>query len=330
MTRGLSERNRHLIVLGLGLILLFGLPWVVDVVTLLELTIYIVYAMLALSLGFIWGHGGILCFGQAAFFGLGAYTYAVAAINVGESSGPFLLAIILPAAFAALLGAMMFYGRLSDVYLGVITLVVALILFKFVNSTANETYVIGEARLGGFNGIPGFPTLNWPGDPGAPLMPDEMFYLAMGLLMAVYFGLHGLLRSRFGRIVVAIRENETRAELLGYDVRLYKTAVFAIGGAVAGLAGVLFANWGNFVSPGVFGLAQSATAIIWVIVGGLGTLIGPIVGAVLIQFLTTQLGQQSVVNNAFVLGAILVLFVLLLPKGLMPTLGQLLTRGRRK
>src|SRR3546814_9155718 len=99
----------------------------------------------------------------------------------------------------------------------------------------------------------------------------------MVMLLLVYFGLHWLRTTRVGRVVVAIRENEVRAELLGYDVRLYETAVFAIGGGIGGLAGALFANWGNFVSPGLFGLAQSATIIIWVIVGGLGSLIGPVV-----------------------------------------------------
>jgi ABC-type branched-subunit amino acid transport system permease subunit len=324
-----SARNRHILVAAIGLLILFGLPVVVDLVTLLEVSIYVVYAILGLSLGFIWGYGGILCFGQAAFFGLGAYTYAVTAINVGESTGPFLLAILLPLVFAALLGAMMFYGRISDVYMGVITLVVTLILFKFINSTANETWIVGKARLGGFNGIPAFPTLNVPGDAGALLDPEQFFYVAMVFLLLVYFGLHWLMTTRFGRVVVAIRENEVRAELLGYDVRLYKTAVFAIGGGIGGLAGALFANWGNFVSPGLFSLAQSATIIIWVIVGGLGTMIGPVVGAVLIQYITTLLGQQGVINNAFVLGGILVLFVLLLPKGLMPALGQVLTRLRR-
>ncbi|WP_341702245.1 branched-chain amino acid ABC transporter permease [Ferrovibrio sp.] len=324
-----DRRNRHILVAALGMLILVGLPLVVDLITLLEVSIYIVYAILALSLGFIWGYGGILCFGQAAFFGLGAYTYAVAAINVGESTGPFLLAIVLPGAFAFLLGAMMFYGRISDVYMGVMTLVVTLILFKFINSTANETWVVGTARLGGFNGIPSFPTLNIPGDPGAVLDPEQFFYVAMAFLIGVYFLLHWLMTTHFGRVVVAIRENETRAELLGYDVRLYKTAVFAIGGAVGGLAGALFANWGNFVSPGLFGLAQSATIIIWVIVGGLGTLLGPVIGAVLIQYITTLLGQQGVINNAFVLGAILVLFVLLLPKGLAPAIMQIVTRRRR-
>ena len=108
-----------------------------------------------------------------------------------------------------------------------------------------------------------------------------------------YFGLRLLLASRFGRIIVGIRENERRAELLGYDPRAYKLATFTIGGALAGFAGCLFANWGNFVSPTIFGLAQSAQIIIWVIVGGRGTLIGPIVGCIGIQWLSTALGANQ-------------------------------------
>src|ERR1700680_4897987 len=115
----------------------------------------------------------------------------------------------------------------------------------------------------------------------------------MALLMATYFGLRWLLVSRFGRVIVAIRENERRAEFLGYDTRLYKLLIFTISGAVAGLAGCLFANWGAFVSPTIFGLAQSAQIIIWVIVGGRGTLIGPIVGCIGIQWLTAALGADQ-------------------------------------
>src|SRR3979409_2748869 len=120
-------------------------------------------AFLALGLRLIWGYGGIRCVGQAAFFGLGAYTYAIAMFNVGESTVPLLLAIALPAAFAALLGYFMFYGRISDVYLGVITLTVMLILFNSVNSTAGPEFHIGAARLGGVQGLPGSPPLHFPG-----------------------------------------------------------------------------------------------------------------------------------------------------------------------
>ena len=327
---GLRWRPDLVVALVIGLVLLVGLPRVVELFTLLEVTVYVIMAILALSLGLIWGYGGILCFGQAAFFGLGAYTYAIAAFNMANPTWPFLLAIILPALAAAVLGYVMFYGRLSDVYVGVTTLVVTLILQKLVNHTAGAEYRIGEALLGGFNGIPAIPPLTLPWDTGYFLDPEEMFYLCMGLLILVYFGLRALLASHFGRVVVAIRENEARAELLGYDSRLYKLAVFAIGGAIAGLAGCLFANWGAFTSPNVFSLWQTAQILIWVLVGGLGTLIGPIVGAVALQYLTTQLGTQTVLHNSLVLGAILIGFVLLVPRGLVPSLTSLWRRGRAR
>ena len=112
-------------------IVMFALPAFFDV---LNLTTFAAYALLALSLGFVWGYGGILCFGQTAFYGLGAYVYALTAINTGEAWSGFFLAIVIPALFAAVLGAMMFYGRLSDVYLAVVTLVVSLILFRFMTT----------------------------------------------------------------------------------------------------------------------------------------------------------------------------------------------------
>ena len=342
---------RTLNLLGLGFVGVIGVAFLVliprlfelDVV--LELTVYMIMAILALSLALIWGYGGILCFGQSAFFGLGAYTYAIAMFNIGESTIPLGLAVIVPAAFAALLGYFMFYGRISDVYLGVITLTVTLILFNSINSTAGPEFHIGSARLGGFNGIPGIPPLNVPGNKGAAIDLEGMFYLATAALLATYFGLRLLLASRFGRIIVGIRENERRAELLGYDPRAYKLATFTIGGALAGFAGCLFANWGNFVSPTIFGLAQSAQIIIWVIVGGRGTLIGPIVGCIGIQWLTTALGANQpsggsdwwakiFANAPLIFGVILIAFVLLVPKGLVPTLGDLgqwllTSRGRR-
>ena len=331
-------------VIGLGAMI--GLPQWLELASLLDITVYLILAILALSLALVWGYGGILCFGQSAFFGLGAYAYAIAMFNIGESTIPFILSIVLPAVFAALLGYFMFYGRISDVYLGVITLTVTLILFNSVNSTAGPEYHIGDARLGGFNGIPSIPPLNWPGFAGSPLDLNDLFYVSIALLLAVYFGLRWLLVSRFGRVMVAIRENEKRAGFLGYDARLYKLATFTLGGALAGLAGCLFANWGAFVSPTIFGLGQSAQIIIWVIVGGRGTLIGPVVGCIVIQWLTAWLGTaqftkaslalivgprvadalSSVLgfadlsNTNLVLGAILLAFVLLVPKGVVPTL----------
>ncbi len=308
-----------------GIIAVFLLPQFVGLFTLLQVTVYAVMAILALSLALIWGFAGILCFGQAAFFGLGAYGYAVAAFNVVDTSGAVIAGIALPAAFAAALGYFMFYGRLNDVYVGVVTLVVTLILFKFMGHTAGSEYKIGQARLGGFNGIPAVPTVTMPGDPQSMAGPRELFYLTGGALTATYLGLSIFLNGQFGRTIVAIRENELRAQLLGYDVRLRKLIVFAVGGGIAGLAGVLFVNWGAFVSPDVFSLATTAKIIIWVIVGGLGTLVGPIIGAIGLEYVTRQLGAgaQTVINSNLVLGAILLVFVLAVPRGVVPTVAAI-------
>ncbi|WP_250535173.1 branched-chain amino acid ABC transporter permease [Caballeronia sp. AZ10_KS36] len=309
--------------LTIGLVMLIVLPRVLDDFALVQATVYAVMAILALSLGFVWGFGGILCFGQSAFFGLGAYTYAIAVTNMGDSTVPFVLAIVLPAAFATVLGYLIFYGRLSDVYMGVITLTVTLILFNVVNSTAGPEWKIGNAPLGGFNGIPNIPPLNTPGNIDDVISPRGLFELSLGALLGVYLLLRVLLAFKIGRVIVASKENEQRLLLLGYDSRVYKLFTFVLGAAIAGLAGCLFANWGAFTSPGIFGLAQSAQIIIWVIVGGLGTLVGPVVGCVAIQWLTTQIGTQQTINSNLVLGAILVVFVLMVPKGIVPSIGDL-------
>ena len=315
-----SGMTSFLVMMALGIVLLFGAPYVFDLFSLLQATVFVAMAVLALSQGFIWGYGGIMSFGQSAFFGLGGYCYAVIAINMGDSTWAVVGSIVLPTLFAALLGYFMFYGRISDAYVGVITLTVTIILFSVFNSTAGDAYTIGSAPLGGFNGMPNVPTLNLPGSPDSPLEPEQLWYAAMGCLVLVYAVLRGILASRFGRVVVAIRENETRAQLLGYDTRLYKLLVFAIGGGIAGAAGCLFTNWGGFISPTAFSLTTSAQILIYVLVGGLGTLLGPILGAVAIQYLITLLGAQALVNANLVLGVILVVFVLLVPQGIVPVI----------
>lgn len=304
-------------------------PQIFEVFDLMQLTLFAAMGVLALSLGFIWGFGGILSFGQTAFFGLGGYAYAVAAINYGDSTGAILLAMIVPGIFATVLGYFVFYGRISDVYLGVITLTVTLILFNVVNSTAGDEYRIGTAPLGGFNGMPSVPTFNMPFDPQAVLDPVQGWYATGGALILVYMFLRLLLWSPFGRVAVAVRENEVRASLLGYDPRLIKLAVFVVGSAIAGLAGALYVNWGAFVSPTIFALSLSAEIIIWVTVGGLGTLIGPVVGCFLIQYLVAQIGSQQTFNANLILGVILIAFVLLLPKGLIPVVRDLLLQALR-
>jgi len=301
------------------------LPYVADLFTILQLTIFVVMAILALSLAITWGLAGILCFGQAAFFGLGAYTYAIAVTNFGESTIPVLLSIVVPAIFALVLGWFMFMGRLSELYVGVITLCVSLTLFNFINSTSSPWYRIGKAQINGFNGMSAIPTLNVPFDPDAILSPTAIYVLAMMSLLAVYLLCKVLAASSWGRVISATRQNEVRAELLGYNTSRIKLAVFVLGSGVAGYAGCLFTNWNAFVSPNVFSLAMSAQIIIWMIVGGRETFVGPILGAIALQYLSTVLGDSSI-NANLILGAIMMLFVVFVPRGLVPTVGALWTR----
>ncbi len=294
------------------------LPKYLELFALINATVFVSMAVLALSLGLVWGFGGILCFGQTAFFGLGGYTYAIAAINFGDTTWAVPLALLVPTLAAAALGYLMFYGRVSDVYLGVITLTVTLILFKFANSTAGDEWTIGHAALGGFNGIPGTPPLNWPLQSDTPLEPAQVFAVAALCLAACYIVAKVVLCTRFGRVAVAIRENELRAELLGYDVRLHKLGMFALGGLMAGLSGMLFANC-VFVSPTMFSLSYAGQVIIWVLVGGLGTLVGPVIGCILVQALTTWAGTLASIDPNLLLGAVFMLAVLVVPRGILPT-----------
>ena len=314
----------------LGILFMALAPSVLELFAIINLTTAIALAMLALSLALIWGYGGILCFGQTAFFGVGAYAYTVAAINTGDAATAILIAVVVAVVFAAVLGYFMFYGRISDVYLAVITLTVSLILYSLIRRTSGPEYKIGDALLGGFNGVTS-PPLNLPWDRTFLLFPEHVFYVAMALLIIVYVLTAWLVRTKFGRVIVSIKENELRAELLGYDIRRYKLFIFMIGAAIAGLGGVLFCNGVGRVTPDVFSLYNSALTIIWVIVGGRGTLIGPMLGAFGIFYLVSALGTQSTINNNLILGLILIIFVLAIPKGLVPTVGDwMIVRKERR
>jgi branched-chain amino acid transport system permease protein len=323
-----ENRWRALVVLIGAAFTLFA-PDVLQLFTIINLTTAIALAILALSLGLIWGYGGILCFGQTAFFGIGAYAYTIAAINFGGSTWAVLVAVLAAAAFAALIGYFIFYGRVSDVYMAVITLTVTLILYSLIRRTSGPEYKIGSALLGGFNGVTS-PPLNVPWNPAAMLFPEYVFYVGMVALILGYIFCAWLVQTHFGRVSVAIRENELRAELLGYDIRFYKLALFTIGGALAGIGGIIFCNGVGRVTPDMFNLYNSALAIIWVIVGGRGTLVGPVLGSFALFYLTSWLGTQSTVNNNLVLGIILIVFVLVVPKGILPTVVRWWDQGRSR
>ncbi len=329
------------------LIFLFAVPQFTEIYIINNLTVFAVMATMALSLALVWGFGGILSLGHSVFFGIGGYAYAIAVLNTGDSTFPILLGILLPVLLACLLGYFMFYGRISDIYLAVITLTVSLICYHLIVSTSGGQWRIGKAAIGGYNGIPGLPPINLPGDPSQRLGFVGKYYLAIAVMFAAYFFIRWLLETRFGRVTVSIRENETRSELLGYDVRAYKLAVYAIGAGLAGLAGVLYANWGGFISPVVFNIFFTAQIIVWVMVGGLGTLVGPMLAAVAIQYLVTVLGAaatseikaavtifgfklelKNFLDSNIVLGMIFIVFTLFIPKGVVPFIRDRIEQAR--
>ena len=210
----------------------------------------------------------------------------------------------------------MIYGRLSDIYLSIMTLVVTLILEKIVLATSAAHFTLGGVRLNGSNGIPGVPSIDWNILGFSTSSIEGIYYLAFVMLLAAYFGLSYLIKTRYGLKLLGVRENEQRMNLLGYDSRRIKLSAFAISSVLASLAGILFAAWGSFVGPEMFSLTQASMIVIWVIVGGRNTLLGPIIGAVLIHYVTSWLGAAGVGQVNLLLGFILLFFVIYFPLGI--------------
>lgn len=297
----------------------------------LKWTLWLSFAILALSLDLLWGVAGIFSFGQNAFFGIGAYGFAVAALNwfpaTGETMSALVAGAAIAAALAAVIGYVTFYGRVGDVYLAIVTLSVTLILYMVMSSTAGPQYAIGLAQLGGFNGIPSVPGIAL-GD--GELSTRAQFLFAAGLAAALFVVAALVVRGRFGRILIGIRENEARMELLGYDIRRYKLGVFVVAATIAGFGGGLFAAWGTFINPAVFSLTQAAMVAIWVMVGGRGTLTGALVGVALVQWMADQADKIVAQQTPLVLGVVMILVVLVFPGGIVPALGTLWQRVVRR
>lgn len=293
---------------------------------------FFVWVFIALSLCLIWGYGGSLSFGQTAFFGIAGYGYGILTINFGSAYGFTLLALVIAVAiaalFAVLLGYFMFFGRIAGVFLGIVTLAVTLMLERFMAQTAGPEWHIGSARLNGFNGMSAMPplTIPWPGEPIVLFADVGLYYLVLGLLVFVYLALRILMNSSFGNVIVAIRENPERAEMLGYDVRKYQLITFVIGAALAGLSGVLYTVWGQYITPSSMGMTAASLPLIWVAVGGrsdlTSTVIGTLVVLAVFQALTIYGSQYALVF----MGVLLVLTVLIAPNGLV--LGAMNWLGR--
>ena len=306
----------------------------VEEFTAFEWTLWAIEVILALSLVLVWGYCGIFSFGQAAVYGIGGYAYGVFALNVASHTGETLSALVVAAvagaAFAAALGYFMFYGNLSNIYVAIVTLATALVLFAIVNSTSGAGYRIGDAVLGGYNGMTRIPRITYrlPGGEATLLTRVQFFTVCVGVALVLALALRHAGRRPFGRIAAAVRENETRSSLLGYDVRRHKLAVFTLGGAIAGLAGGFYAAWGRFMSPTVFSLKPAALVVIWTLVGGRVSVGGAFVGVLIVEGLSSWLGGPSGDREPILVGALLILIVLGLRGGVVPALGRLWRRHR--
>lgn len=289
-------------------------------------SLFMLYAILGLSLSIVWGYAGVLSFGQVAFFGIAGYTFGVVSVNFSSPAGitvAFVTAIIAGGFGALVLGYFMFYGGVRDVYVTIITLVTTLVLYTFMAQTAGAMWTIGEAALGGFNGMPTIPILAFGVGQFAVTFSDfSFYYLVLALLVGTYLGLRALVNSDYGRVMTAVRVNEDRTQMFGYNVKRVKLAVFTFGGMLAGLSGVLYTAWGNYINPDIFGLAFASLPVVWVSVGGRKTLLGAVGATISVQYISNFLSGEL----AFVIvGTLLVFVILFMPEGAVPRINQLIT-----
>ncbi|AZH24205.1 branched-chain amino acid ABC transporter permease [Haloplanus aerogenes] len=282
---------------------------------------YYLFSLMALSLGLLWGYVGILSFGQAAFFGLGAYVMAwsfkytfVPGLNPAYVA--LVLAPLVTGAIAAILGWFLFYSDVKDVYFVIITLALSVILEQLAVSVSSI--------FGGFNGIylPRM-AVSIPGVFSYQLANDRVFYyVAFAALVGGYALCRRIVRSDFGETLLAIKENEERTKSLGYNTARYKTQVFTVSGALAGIAGALYATLSQFVSPPLTGFVLSTEVVIWVAVGGRNLLLGAITGGLLVNAASTGLSSALADRYILILGLIFIAVVVTFKKGVVGYLAE--------
>jgi branched-chain amino acid transport system permease protein len=277
----------------------------------------LLFGAIAMSLDLLMGYTGLVSFGHAAFYGLGAYATAVL-LERG------ILSLWLCLAFATLVVGLYalivsyFSTARRGIYFALLTLIFAEVVYTFFRYTQ---------AFGGSDGIQGLPDAHlWP---GAPIdTPVKKYYLVLVYLLTAYAVCRVVVSSHFGRVLVAIRENENRARFLGYDVQRYKMAACLISALLTGLGGAIYPVRSAFATPDLMVWTESGEFIISVMIGGLGTLVGPIIGGVFFTVLRDTV--SSYVDWYFlVIGAVLVLIVLFLPRGILGRRGLGPARPRR-
>ena len=313
----MKRPGRTLIVPAAALLLALALPRVIYPVLALNI---LAWGLFAIAVDLLLGFGGLLSFGHAAYWGVGGYAAGLVARDAGVSYPVAVLAgVLVAAALAVPLGYLSL--RRTGIYFTMVTLAFAQMLY----------YVANEARsiTGGENGLQGIPRTF----PGLSLGSSTSFYYAaVPLLIIGYFVAYRIVHSPFGHVLVSIRDNEARAQALGYHTARYKLIAFVLSAALAGLAGSVYALGQHFASLELLHWSTSGEVVLMTVLGGLGTLWGGILGAGAFLLLRDFLSTSDVLGEApgVVTGAVFIAIVLGLRRGLWPTLGDLIVRLSRR
>jgi ABC-type branched-subunit amino acid transport system permease subunit len=301
-------------------VVLFGLlaaiPFVITGYVVYILPQYMLLGMLAMSLAILWGYGGIVSFGQAAFFAVGAYAMGLvmkhAVLPVNSAYLGILAGTAGGALVALLIGYFLFSAGVRSTYFVVATLALSIIVEQTVKSFSDIT--------GGWNGLyVDRMTLTFGPLFELSLFDDmPMYYTVLAVVVPVYIAVAALMRARFGKIVVGIRENEDRMLALGFNVPAYKTLAFGLSGLLAGLAGALYATHASFAHPSNAGVLFSTQVVIWVAIGGRHSLLGAFAGAIIVAALSNYLSSIQAIQEYWplVMGLIFIAVIVLFRSGL--------------
>lgn len=284
------------------------------------------YAIFAISLDLLWGYAGLLSLGHSAFWGLGGYAVGIASTQIASGAAAAVIGIALGVGAAVLLASLIgwitFYSRVTPLYITVITLCTALVLQQLASLTSLTAV---SDLTGGYNGLP-FQSLRW---------PIEAWYYAMAGVLAILTALTlRVVHSDFGRVLTGIRDNERRLGYLGFRVAALKLQVFSASALIAAFAGVAYGSYVQFASPELFGLSVASYVLIIVLVGGRGTIIGPVIGAIVVGIVGPTISEQYPRQWQLALGLLFIVAVVLAPRGLIGMLRsgaealERATRGR--
>ena len=285
------------------------LPLVLDHFWIVLATRIVLVCLPALSFDLLWGYSGIMSFGQALFYGTAAYCAALMARDLGVTSifviVPF--GIVIGLVLALVIAWFLLLGRYppSTIFVGLGTLT---------GAYAADRLARGWYYLGGQNGIPSIPPLT----AGSFVIAEgpAYYYLSLAALVAVYILCRVLVRSQFGLVLAGIRQHEARITFLGYRVQHFKAIVFTVAGGICGLGGALSAFHDGFVWPNLLGVLLSTQIVLYVLFGGLGTLIGAVIGVASIEYVSFLLADRYQGFWPILLGVLLLVVVLFRPSGL--------------